>query len=385
MLKSFHIDITRLGLISSVYFLASIMSLIPAGILLDRYSTRTLILIAMSTTVGSITLFALAPTPWIALSARFIAGISGAFCFISTIRLATRWFPPEKLAQVTGLVVAFGMLGGIMAQTPLCLLVEQIGWRPATLGVALSGLCLLLVVYRTVIDYPPGYRLDESNKMVDTKPQSLRATLTNIQNWLTGCYISLMNLPIFILGAMWGALFLTQAYGLTSTQASKVSSMLFVGMIVGSPCMGWLSDKIKRRQLPLIFFSFMMLFPLGALVLTSYLSFFSLIITFFAIGFFCSAHIIGYSQIAESNPKSAIATAEGLASTLMIAGGLTQGLFAWILQSHGSGTLIAGVTVYSKFDFNAAISLMIIAAIIAIAISLLIKETYGKEYNEKNC
>src|SRR5215213_2903303 len=43
----FHIDATQLSWMSSAYLWADILFLLPAGIILDRFSTRTVILAAM--------------------------------------------------------------------------------------------------------------------------------------------------------------------------------------------------------------------------------------------------------------------------------------------------------------------------------------------------
>lgn len=378
VLESLHISTKHLGIISSSYFFASLLSLLPAGILLDRFSTRTLILSAMSTTVLSTYLFALAPSPSIALTARFIAGLSGAFCFISSLRLATRWFPAEKLARVTGTVVAIGMIGAIISQTPLSMMIDQIGWRKTTLTVATIGLCLIYVVYKTVKDYPT----DQSYTLLPNHSTNLglnlKNTVTKAQNWLIGLYISVMNLPLFILGALWGSLYLIQTYSLSNTQAGEIISMIFLGMIIGSPFMGWLSDRLKSRKLPMMFFAIMMLLTLSSLIFITHKNYYTLFLIFFGIGFFCSAHILGYSLIAECNSKSSTATAEGFASTLMLAGGLAQTPFAWILHSHWSGKIINGVAVYSVSDFNRAMLILVITAAIAVAITFTLTENDSK-------
>ncbi len=374
VLASFHISASELGLISSSYFLASILSLIPAGILLDKFSTRLLILFALSTTVISTFLFALSPTPILALIARFIAGISGAFCFISSLRLATRWFGPEKLAHVTGIIVAIGMLGAIAAQTPLCFLVDYFGWRMTSVTIGIIGILLILVVYKFVIDSPSGAPQHTTQQTKLNYHSILKTVLANPQNWLTGLYISLMNLPLFILGALWGSLYLTQNYNLSAIQASYIVSMMYLGMLIGSPSIGWISDRIQQRKGLMVFFSIAMLIPISSLVLLNSLNFISLNIIFFNIGFICSSHTLGYPHIAESNPKSLTATAEALASTCMIAGGLTQSLFAWLMQYRWAGKTINGVAVYSNTDFNRAFLMLVTTTLLAISISFFLKD-----------
>ncbi len=92
--------------------------LFPAGILLDRYSVRKLLLIAVTlTSLGTLT-FALAHTFVVAAVCANYHWYGASFCFLSCIRLASRWFPPEKMAFVTGVVVTMAMLGGLVAQAP---------------------------------------------------------------------------------------------------------------------------------------------------------------------------------------------------------------------------------------------------------------------------
>jgi len=76
--------------------------------------------------------------------------------------------------------------------------------------------------------------------------------VANIYNWLCGLYTTLMNLPIFLLGTLWGSMYLVQVHNFTALQAANVDSMLFFGTLVGSPLVGWISDRIKLRVAPMM-------------------------------------------------------------------------------------------------------------------------------------
>src|SRR3990167_3401551 len=60
LMEAFKIDAAGLGEMSSYYFIATVIFLIPAGILLDRYSTRKIILIAFGICIVGTASFALA-------------------------------------------------------------------------------------------------------------------------------------------------------------------------------------------------------------------------------------------------------------------------------------------------------------------------------------
>jgi sugar phosphate permease len=147
--------------------------------------------------------------------------------------------------------------------------------------------------------------------------------------------------------------------------------------------MGWFSDKLQMRKFPMILFAIILGLVLSALIYMPHLNYYKLLTIFFGIGFFCSAHTIAYSHIAESNSQSNIGTAEALASTLMLAGGLAQAPFAWILNSHWSGKTINGVSIYTETDFHRAILMVILAIFGAALIAFTLKGNYGSRISFK--
>ncbi len=83
LMKVFSINAEQLGKISSYYFLANVIFLIPAGILFDRYSTRKIILLSLALCIVGTALFAFAPSVFWAKVFRFMTGIGSGFCFLS--------------------------------------------------------------------------------------------------------------------------------------------------------------------------------------------------------------------------------------------------------------------------------------------------------------
>lgn len=386
LLKEFHITASTIGQMASMYIIGNILLLIPAGILIDRYSTRKIILITMSISVLSTFLFAVAPTPLIAMIARFLMGLSGAFNFLAVVRLATQWFLARKLGLVIGLVVSFTVFGGIIAQTPLTLLINFWGWRISLEILGVFGLLMLLLIYLNVQDSPPIYHESNSKKESATFSQlftMLKLTLMNKQNCLVGCCLCLINLPIFLLGALWGTLYLSQGLGFSSTHATYITSMIYVGMILGSPIIGWISDKMGLRKLPIILFITLALIFIVMLITVSTWSFPSLMLLFFAMGFVVSAQVIGYPLIAESNSPTLIGTAESIVVTIGFIGGLTQLLFAKVLESQWDHKMSGGIPVYSLHDFNRALMIIVVAFVLGLILALFIKETHCKmQHNE---
>ncbi len=388
LMHDFSINAGQLGFLSATYFYADVIFLLFAGILVDRFSIRRIILSAMVMVVLSTILFAFSQSFEIAAFSHFIAGIGNAFCFLSCIKLATRWFPTQRLAFVIGIIITIAMAGGIVAQTPFALVVHAIGWRNAVMINAGLGMFITVLIYCFVHDYPKHQLSKKMADVVASKPisvmKSIRLSLRNKQNSLAGIYTCLLNLPIILLGALWGSLYLTQVHHLEKTQASLVATMIFLGTIIGSPLVGWLSDFISRRRLLMIIGAVFSLLILLAIMFIPVLHFSTLVILFLLLGFFTSTQIISYPLIAESNPRHLTGTSTSLASILIMGGGAVfQPLFGWLIDLHWDQTFLQGVPLYSASNFHYGMAIMPIAFIVSLIAACCLRETYCQPYSRE--
>lgn len=382
LMHDFGLHATELGKLSAYYFYANLLFLPVAGALLDRFSTRRIILLALFLCIVGITGFSLTHSFTLACFFRFMSGIGSAFCFLSSIRLASRWFPAEKMALVTGLIVTMAMFGGMVAQTPLTFLVEKFGWRNTLLIDAGLGWLIFIIIFYCVQDMPTEKASGQHNAARTDSVGSVgllkgwQLAYLNRQNLLCGIYTSLANLPIALLGALWGTLFLEQTVHFSSTQSSFAPSVLFLGAIIGGPVVGWLSDKMQRR-IPLMkagaFVSLILVFFI--IRLPQLLSFPVVLVLFFALGFFTSSQVLSYPLVAESNPKHLTATSVSVVSFFAIGGyAVFQPLFGWLMDSAWNGTVKNHVSIYSLSDYHHALIILPIGFFIALFATFFLKE-----------
>ncbi|WP_342227614.1 MFS transporter [Rickettsiella endosymbiont of Rhagonycha lignosa] len=389
LMHDFSINASQLGFLSATYFYADVIFLLFAGILVDRFSIRIIILSAMVMVVLSTILFSLSRSFEIAAFSHFIAGIGNAFCFLSCIKLATRWFSSQRLALVIGIIITIAMAGGIVAQTPFALVVHALGWRTAVMMNAGLGIFITLLVYFFVYDYP---KHQLSQKMAENKAgkpisviKSISLSLQNKQNTLAGIYTCLLNLPIILLGALWGTLYLTQVHHLEKTRASLVATMIFLGTIIGSPLLGWFSDFIGRRRLLMIIGAMFSLLVLLIIMFTPVLHYYTLLILFLLLGFFTSTQIISYPLIAESNPRHLTGTSTSLASILIMGGGAVfQPLFGWLIDLHWDQTFLQGAPFYSPGNYRYGMAIMPIAFLVSLLAACCLRETFCQPFIREN-
>lgn len=381
LMRDFSLNAEQLGYLSASYLYADVLFLFPAGMLLDRFSTRKVILSAMVLCVLGTLFFAMTHSLWIAAASHFMAGIGNAFCFLSCIRLASRWFPPRQMALITGLIVTMAMFGGMVAQTPLVLLNVSMGWRNALFLNAGLGVLIMGVIWSFVKDFPASYQQQDAEQRQQLQAQGflpgIRAAITNLQNWYCGIYTSFLNLPIMVLCALWGNLYLTRVHQLTAMQSSKVISMIFLGTIIGGPLVGWISDRLSQRRMPMVICAILSLLVMILILKMQNLAYPMLLMLFFALGLFTSGQVISYPAIAESNSRMLTSTATGLASVLIMGGGaVAQPIFGWVMDMHWLGSMVNNARVYPAEAYNFAMLILPGAFVMALIMALIMKETH---------
>jgi MFS family permease len=375
VMRDFGIQANQLMYLSSAYYLANVLFLIVAGILLDRLSIKKTLVISMFFCMLSTFVLAYTTNFSIALICRFVAGVTSAFCFLGPVRLATRWFPPKRMAMITGVIVTMAMTGGLLAQYPLTELVLHLGWRGAVLDVACLGLFMLLLMLWFIEDKPEGYK-EPKHELLPMK--AVWKGCMHTQPLLSGLYTSLMNLPIAVLGAVMGKLYLMQRLNVSQTEASMVNGMLFLGAMLGGPLIGFFSDKLKRRLLPM---------KLGALVSLGIVFFIlyanvSLNIMgflFFLLGFTTMAQVISYVLVAESTVPIMIATLMSVVSILTQGGySVYQYVFSSILMKSGGVEWVDGTPIYPIESYQTAALILPAAFIVSFVLVFFLKETFAK-------
>lgn len=363
VMQAFDLTPGGLGQLAAMYFYANAIFLFPAGLLLDRYSTKILLLGALILSVGGTALFSMATHVFPAALGRFMVGTGAAFSFLSCVRLASHWFPPQKMALATGVAVTMAMLGGLVAQTPMALLSAHTGWRYALRLDVLLGIFIFFVIVLIVKDHPPGRHKTAAHSRPKTSLlASLGIVTRNPNNWLGGLYTSLMNLPVFLLGALWGIPFLMQVHHLTQVTASWANTLLFVGVMLGSPAFGWVSDHLGRRVFPMIVGAILSLPVILVLLCVPSLSPFTLILLFFLTGFLTSSQVLSFPLIAELNPPSLTSTAVSIDSLLiMLSGAICQPLFGWFITRPDTVSRTASL-VHAMWSLPIAFALSLVIA-----------------------
>jgi len=391
LMRDFSINSIQMGNLVATFFYSNFLLVFPAGLIIDRFSMRKIILWAMFFLIISVFGFAFAHHLWLASISRLIAGAAGGFAFLASVGLASKWFPPRKMAFVTGIIVTFAMLGGTFAQTPMVILSHILGgWRAAMLVIGFLGIICFIFMWFLVKDVPQltnPQKIKNGKDILTTSEkhitffESIYLVLSNRYNWLAGLYTTFMNLPIFVLGGAWGDLYLTQTHhNINKLEAATISAMIFFGTIVGSPLIGWISDHLKRRIYPMFFSTLLTIALFFIIIYGNHLNFLMLMILFFLLGLLTSSQILGYPVITELNSPQITGSALSIASLLIMGSGFVfPPLYGWLLNLYWNHKVFHNIPIYTIFDFKYANFItLLVPFILSLIITVFIKETYCK-------
>jgi sugar phosphate permease len=375
---SFNLSTSELTTMSSVYLYANALWLLPGGILLDRFPAKHLIIFFMTLCVCAAFGFGFSNSVTLNIILRAIEGMASAMSLLACLRFAHDWFA-NKASSVIGYVVSIGLLGGVFSNLVFPHLVAMLGWRATVLINAIIGLLFLALIViftrapKSTIQYKKQHSYFASAKKILFE---LKVVLTHIENWKCGCYIGLMNLPIFVLAALWGNLFLTQYKGFSESSAGLLISLIFIGELVGAPIMGLISNKLQKKKIIMLLGAIASLVIMLLIIFISQKYYLANCLLFLMLGFSISPQILGYPLIAENNAHELASTATGLGSLLSnITGACMQIIFGIILVAK---VINSGDTQYTTHSILLAAAILPAAFVASAFIAVMLKEKHAQ-------
>jgi len=384
MMRDLHSGGALLGLLGSAYFYPYALMQLPAGLLSDSWGPRrTIALFFVIACAGSL-LLGLAPSLFWAIVGRTLVGLGVSMLFVPTMKVLAEWFRVREFATMTGILMAMGGLGSLTAASPLALLSTWVGWRFSFVVVGVFTLVLAILVWLLVRDRPAdlGWPSPAEPAGAGTLPigllEGMKKVIRYPRFWPIAIWFFFDCAIFFSFGGLWGGPYLMQVYGLTKAQAGQILSMLAVGMIVGSPLVSVLSNRIFMGRKPVLVLS-----SLIVLCLTALLSFHTkglpipvLYLICLGLGIFASAIVVvGFTTTKELFPVQIAGTSTGLVNLFPFAGGaLFQPFLGYLLERNGR---VEGA--FTLAGYQQAFFALFLCGVAAFLACLFLEETLVKE------
>lgn len=384
MMTDLHASGTLIGFLSSAYFYPYALMQLPTGLLSDSWGPRkTITLFLCAAAIGSIVL-GLTPSPAGAVFGRVLVGLGVSTLFVCTLKIFAEWYSLREFVIMTAFLMAMGGVGSLSAATPMALVSTWIGWRFSFILVGLLTGVLALFIWRIVRDRPTDLGLPspaEHAASEDPRPrlaEGVRQVLKRPAFWPLAIWFFCKYGIFTSFAGLWGGPYLMQVYGVSKGRAGAILSLVAVGMIIGSPLLGYLSNRVLKGRKPMFILASSVMVAITALFAfaTENLPLPVIGLLCFGLGIFASAvAVIGFTSARELFPGRIAGTCFGLLNLFPFAGGaVMQPLLGSILESHGKAGVAFTVTGYREAFF-----VLFLSALTAFAASLFVTETMKKQ------
>jgi sugar phosphate permease len=373
--STFNTTGAELGLLHASFFYIYAALQLPAGLLVDRYGPRNIAAAGLLVMSAGATGFALAPTFTIGFVARAFVGLGGSVLYIATLRFLANWYRPDEFATMTGWTVAAAGLGGVLATTPLAIAVDATDWRVATAIAALVGAAFTIAVYLLVRDEPAdagfepiaGVSPPKGVPDLTTVISNTKSVLTERETWLMGGLLFFTIGTNFTVLGLWGVPYVVDVYNVGVGTASGYVLVGNLGLLMGSPVIGSLSDRVGRRT-PLIVAS------VGVFVLAYGLIFLTVrppLIVFgaalFIAQFVTGGTLLSYTVAKERHSAAASGTVTGLINGIGYFGAAVfPAAMGAALDAYWTGALVDGARSYTAAGYRVAFGIAVVAGLVAL-------------------
>jgi len=384
LMRDFKANATTLGNLAACYFYAYASMQIPVGVIFDRFGARRPLNMAIFLCAIGCFLFAATHYFGITLIGRLLIGLGASFAVVGTLYISASWLPLKIFTFLIGITVTVGMLGATCGQAPLAMMVNSLGWRNTMFVFSALGFGIFIISWLVMRDLPKTNfaKITTQTSKKNTLLHGIKNIIKNRQIWLLALYGGFMFMPISVIGSLWGTPFLMSKYHLSNMESGSITTMLFLGMAVGSPIFGWLSDYLNRRKIIMLISSCGTLISVVVAIYAE-LSISIIPIALFAQGFFTGGFFVCYTAARETDTTKSSGAAMGFMNMInMIGGALAQPLVGLFLDWRWHGLMAQGIRLYSSTDFKIALTILPVGMLCAILLLPFIKETYGKQKND---
>jgi sugar phosphate permease len=275
------------------------------------------------------------------------------------------------------------MLGVTQGNLFITFLMKHQGWKNtilifAGLGIILSAIMAMIIPKQKATAVSENLSPLSGMKNLSKEMLKLAKNPTVWANGIVGC---LLFLSLSAFAEAWGVSYFEQGRGYSKEIAVHLNNCVFWGWAIGSPVMGWLSEKLKNRRLLMVggalgtalTFATLLYLPSGTpLEIIKAL--------LFLIGACSSVEILVFPIARELSSSGLAASALAFTNLLVMIGGvILQPGIGYLLQFKWDGHTINNIPVYSLAAYQFSLLAIALGGLLAAVIAFLMRETYQSD------
>ena len=238
-----------------------------AAALMDRFGIRRVVAVALTVIAVGAGLTVWMTAPWqLMLCWGLLVGLgSGSMALAFAATVTNRWFTARR-GLVSGILTAASASGQLIFLPVLSWTVENHGWHPAAVTVALAALAVVPFVWILLRDHPAdvGLKPYGAEEFVPKPPPvtgAARRTLGVLASAARTGPFWLLAGTFAICGASTNGLIQTHFvpaahdHGMPVTAAASLLAVIGVFDVVGTIASGWFTDRFEPRRLLAVYYA----------------------------------------------------------------------------------------------------------------------------------
>lgn len=311
---SLHVSPLGVSIAVGAFIIGFALMQIPAGYLLDKYNARFVVsggvlLLALGNIIISFTnnviLFSIA---------NFLQGIGASFAFIAAGIVISQWFQAKLFPILFGLTQTLSCILAAVIHYIFSVALIDHTWNEIYQILAMVG-AILFVLTLILVKSPPN-QTKTKTKIISLKT-SLSMVFKNKQIGLCAIAATTSFGTLLAYAGFW-YLNVQTFYAVRMLDAVIISGMMFIGIGIGTPVLGWISNRVKSRKM-IIHISLCLgtMFLLMCLYLPHYQINTLIIINIvsFLTGFLLSGSMLFYTVVSEISSDSTRGVALSVTNT----------------------------------------------------------------------
>ncbi len=368
------LSVSQVATIAAVYTWSFALCQFFGGALLDRLGSRKVLPASLALVTVGVFAFGNASSYSMLLLSQVIVAIGSCTAFVGAGYIGGQWFGMARFSVMFGLVAVCSGLVSAFALNLFEAVLGSISWRTlfniyGVVGIVLAALSAKYIRNPVPVTDGGDTGIGEffSSVIRDI------AQVTRIGHvWLASIVGAALFGVMLALGVVWMPKVL-MIHGLTQSEAGFVSSLLWLGSAAGNLVFPRWSDRMKRRRLPMIVGSAVVLTCLLALLYVPDVGRGLAIILCLTLGFASAANMLSFSTVADVMKPSQIGTSAAIVNGItFIVGGI---LISRPGVRIGWG-IDAGLEPQSLAIAQYASWPLVALLVIAFALPFFMKETY---------
>lgn len=312
IMNRFNFDAASYGQFSGIYYIGYSLMHLPIGILLDRVGPRKVMTSCIILTViGLIPI--IISNYWVyPIIGRLLMGIGSSAAILGTFKVIRIAFDKKHFTKMLSWAVTIGLLGAIYGGGPVNYMNEKFGYQMVIKIFAAIGVILAFITYIII----PNIPAEKDTTIV----ADIKEALSNIRVLMICILGGLMIGPLEGFADVWGPIFLKNVYGFDEIIAASMPSLIFIGMSIGAPLIGFIAEKTGRYMLIIISLGVIMAIGFTGLLLKQLPADF-ISPVFILIGICCSYQILVIYKASTFVREHVVSLTTAIANMIMMSFG----------------------------------------------------------------